>query len=523
MLGTWCDVTASSEIVGGGRAPGARGEEQWKSRCRSHTGRQPLTLLPAESRMDSPKETSQAGFEWQRTEGKLNEIGLNVSMDGQLKDGLVKNASFLEQNKLCFFEGKLDKELSIEAQDKEYQATSGHLASRYVIAKSCHPSEGNAVHQKTAEFHLGLREEPDRNKATIVPGIVTGKNVLEAESQPDLDFPRAADIPIQCVKEQETSVWNPNFYPVSGAQGSQHSREAPPGKENSTAAGCRVTGMVSANSEQLECESSLPVAVAHPAPAVENSPTAIPPITMVEFTPECLNAGSHIKDHEEKLEKLSSTEENVLLDQGPQQKKAMRRALSECSHLSVPPAVNLADKYPELPSREEPVPNPTPKKLGAPAIRRSMTVAEEQRASHRLNPGELPIVCAEEIPPFNCEEPVAKKKEELTHFSSSSSPGKREAGTAGLHLHGRLEQIPEVSGKEKGQEDISETKTHSCSQVYHGGEKQPGQMGLAGKKEIEVTAAQSTPSFLCEETPRDGMFLNFASMGNKRTERKEPK
>lgn len=58
---------------------------------------------PPECGMDSRKEIGQDGFEWQRTEGKLNEIGLNVSMDGQLKDRLVKNSSFLEQNKLGFF------------------------------------------------------------------------------------------------------------------------------------------------------------------------------------------------------------------------------------------------------------------------------------------------------------------------------------------------------------------------------------------------------------------------------------
>ncbi|XP_024607142.1 microtubule-associated protein 4 isoform X10 [Neophocaena asiaeorientalis asiaeorientalis] len=473
---------------------------------------------PAQCWVDSTKEMSQAGFEWQRTEGKLNEIGLNVSMDGQLKDGLVKNASFLEQNKLCFFEGKLDKELGIEAQDKEYQATSGHLASRYVIADSCHPLEGNSVHQKTAELHLGPREGPDKNKATIVPGTVAGKNVPETESQPDLDFPGAADMPTQYVKEQETSVWNPNFHPVSVAQDPQHSREGTPGKENGIPAGCRVIGVVSDSSGQLEYESSLAVAVAHPAPTVAHSPTAIPPITRVEFTPDYVNASSHIKDHDKELEKLSSTVEGALLDQAPQQKKAMRRALSECSHLSVPPAVNLADKYPELPAQEElssglllltssPMLSPTPKKLGAPAIRRSMTVAEEQTASHKLNPGELPILSTEEIPPFNCEEPVAKRREELTHFnnSSSSSSGKRELGTAGFYLHGKLEQIPEVSSKEKGQEDTSETRADSCFQVCRGGEKRPGQTVLAGKKEIEVTTTQSTPSFLCEETPRDGI------------------
>ncbi|XP_037384257.1 uncharacterized protein LOC119259469 [Talpa occidentalis] len=476
---------------------------------------------PAECRMDSPKEISQAGFEWQRTEGRLNEIGLNVSMDGQLKDGLVKNASFLEQNKLCFFEGKLDKELSIEVQDKDCQATSGHLESRYVISESYPPSGGNSVLQKTAEFHLGPIEGPDKNKTTAVQGTVRGENRPETKSQTDLNFTGAADIPTEHVKEQETSVWNPNFHPV--AQGSQGSKEAAPGKENGIIPDCGVIGVVN-NSGQTECESSL-LTVAHSTPAVEHSPTAIPPITMVEFTQEYLNASSHIKDHDKELEKLCSTEEGALLDQAPQQKKAMRRALSECSHLSVPPAVNLADKYPELPPPEElssgllpfsssPMPSPLPRKLGAPAIRRSMTVAEEQTASYKLNPAELPIPSTEKIPPFIIEESVTKK-EEPTNFSSSSCTGKKELGTAGFSLHGKLEQIPEVSSKEKGQEDTSETRTDSCSQVCQGGEKQLGQTTLAGKKEIEVTATQSTPSFQCEETPRDGMFLNFASLGSK--------
>nr|XP_012626582.1 microtubule-associated protein 4 isoform X17 [Microcebus murinus] len=470
---------------------------------------------PAECRMDSPKEISQAGFEWQRTEGKLNEIGLNVSMDGKLKDGLVKNASFLEQSKLCFFEGKLDKEHSIEVQDKEYQATSGHLQSRYVISETCHPSEGNSVHQKTGEFHLGLIEGADKNKTTTVQGKVAGKNGLETKSQPDLDFPGAADTPTQYVKEQETSVWNPNFHPV--AQGPQRSREATPGEKNGITPGCPVIGVMKDNSGQFKCESPLLATIAHPAPIIEHSPPGIPPITMVEFTQEYLNASSHIRGNDKELEKLGSTDEGGVLDQPPQQKKAMRRALSECSHLSVPPAVNLADKYPELPAREElssgllspttgPVPSPTPRNLGAPAIRRSMTVAEEQTASYKLSPGELPIVSTNEIPPFICEEPVAEKREELTHFSnSSSSSGKKELGTGGLYLHSKLEQIPEGSSKEKGQEDISEARIDSCSQVCQRGEKQPGQAALAGKKEIEVTTTQSTLSFLCEETPRDGI------------------
>ncbi|XP_012590771.1 PREDICTED: microtubule-associated protein 4 isoform X9 [Condylura cristata] len=468
---------------------------------------------PAECRMDSPKEISQAGFEWQRTEGRLNEIGLNVSMDGQLKDGLVKNASFLEQNKLCFFEGKLDKELSIEVQDKDYQASSGHLESRYVISESYPPSGGNSVYQKTAEFHLGPKEGPDKNKTTTVKGKVAGENRPETKSQTDLNFTGAADIPTEYVKEQETSVWNPSFHPV--AQGSQSSKEATPGKENGITPGCGVIEVMN-NSEQTECESSLPVTIAHPAPIIEHSSTAIPPITMVEFTQEYLNASSQSRDHDKELEKLNSTEEDALLDQAPHQKKAMRRALSECSHLSVPPAVHLADKYPDLTAPEElssglsssPMPSPLPRKLGAPGIRRSMTVAEEQTATYKLNPAELPIPSTEKTLPFIIEESVTKK-EELTHFSnsniSSSSSGKKDLGTTGLPFHGKLEQIPEVSSKEKGQEDTSETRSDSSSQVCQGSEKQLGQTTLAGKKEIEVTATQSTPSVQCEETPRDGI------------------
>ncbi|KAB1264611.1 Microtubule-associated protein 4 [Camelus dromedarius] len=467
--------------------------EQPASRAAAHS--QLCPGKPAECREDPTKGMSQAGFEWQRTEGKLNEIGLHVSMDGQLKDGLVKTASFLEQNKLCFFEGKLDKELGVEAQDKGCQATSGHLESRCVIAATCHPSEGNSVHQKTAEGQLGPGEGPDKDKASPVPGTVAGKNAPETSSHADLDFPGAADIPAQYVKEQETSVWNPNFHPVAVAQGPQPSRDTTPAKDSCLPSGCRVTGLVSDDAGQ-------PIAVARPAPAVELSPTAIPPITMVEFTPECLSASSHIRDWGKESEKLSSPKEGALLDQAPQQKKSMRRALSECAHLSVPPPINLADKYPELPAREElapgllplpsgPMPSPTPKKPGASAVRRSMTVAEEQTAGPALSPGELPILSTKEIPPFSYEEPVAKKREELTHFSnssSSSSSGKKELGTAGLYLHGKLEQIPEVSSKEKGQEDTSDTRRDSCSQVCQGGTAKPEE----GRPPVSVTGNDIT-------------------------------
>ncbi|XP_058534684.1 microtubule-associated protein 4 isoform X12 [Ochotona princeps] len=466
---------------------------------------------PAECRMDSPKEMRQAGFEWQRTEGTLNEIGLSVSMDGQLKDGLVKNASFLEQNKLCLFEGKRDKELSSEVQDKAYQAASGHLESRYVISENWHPSKGNSVHQKAAEFHPELTQEPDKSKANPIQGEVAGENGVETRSQPDLDFPGAADIPTGFAENQETTVWNPNFHPVAPG-----SKEATQGKENGIIPGCTVIGVANDITRRLVFESPLVVAIGPSDPTSE--PPASPPSTMLALSQECLNASLPFRGHDKELEKLSSTEEGTVIHQAPQQKKAIRRALSECSHLSVPQAVNLADKYPELPAREEfssglspptsgPEPSPLPRKLGAPAVRRSMTVAEEQRAVPRLSPSELSVLSATEIPPLICEDSVAKKREELTHLNSnsSSSSGKKEFGATGLNLQCKLEQIPEGSSKEKEQEGFRATKIDSCPQACQGSEKQPGQSALAGKKEIEVTATQSTPSFLCEESPRDGV------------------
>eukprot|EP00072_Mus_musculus_P066915 XP_017168678.1 PREDICTED: microtubule-associated protein 4 isoform X35 [Mus musculus] len=460
---------------------------------------------PPECGMDSRKEIGQDGFEWQRTEGKLNEIGLNVSMDGQLKDRLVKNSSFLEQNKLGFFEGKLDKELSIEKPNKAYQETSGHLESGYVISGTCQPSEGNLVHQKAAEFHPGLTEGKD--KAATVQGKVAGKSGLEIKSQPDLNFPGAADTLTQHGEEQETSAWNANFYSVT-----QSPQAATPGKEkNGLVSSCSVTGVMSDNSGQLNNKSPLLVAITHPDPTSEHLPTTSPPITMVEFTQENLNAGQ-----DKELEKLRSSEEGPMLDQVPQQKKAIRRALSECYHLSVPPAVNLVDKYPELPAREElpsdllpptssPMPSPMPRKLGVPAMRRSMTVAEDQSASCRLSAGELASLSASQVPTaLTFEEPVAKEREEQIHFSNdSNSSGKKELGIAGLYLHSKLEQIPEGSHKGKGQENTGETRVDSCPFICLGGEKQL--MALAGKKEIEVTATQSIPSLLLEETPRDGV------------------
>ncbi|XP_061093717.1 microtubule-associated protein 4-like [Conger conger] len=63
-----------------------------------------------------------------------------------------------------------------------------------------------------------------------------------------------------------------------------------------------------------------------------------------------------------------------------QQRKAMRRAMSECSHLSVPASLELPDKYPDNkfgPLDELPSPGAGPRRPHS-AMKRSLTVADEQ-------------------------------------------------------------------------------------------------------------------------------------------------
>ncbi|XP_016092354.1 microtubule-associated protein 4-like isoform X3 [Sinocyclocheilus grahami] len=84
------------------------------------------------------------------------------------------------------------------------------------------------------------------------------------------------------------------------------------------------------------------------------------------------DGSSHESEEEEDLEPC-------LMGRAEQQRKAMRRAMSECSHLSVPASLVLPDKYPggdvldKLPS-----PIGGPRRQHAGAMKRSLTVADDQ-------------------------------------------------------------------------------------------------------------------------------------------------
>ncbi|KAI4903476.1 hypothetical protein NFI96_015067 [Prochilodus magdalenae] len=80
-------------------------------------------------------------------------------------------------------------------------------------------------------------------------------------------------------------------------------------------------------------------------------------------------------ENEEEVEDL----EPCFMGRAEQQRKAMRRAMSECSHLSVPASLELPDKYPGggvLDELSSPIGGP--RRPHAAAMKRSLTVADDQ-------------------------------------------------------------------------------------------------------------------------------------------------
>ncbi|KFV65872.1 hypothetical protein N307_09086, partial [Dryobates pubescens] len=341
--------------------------------------------------MESPKDFGKPEFEWQRTEGKLNEIGLNVNAGGPIKDGLVKNAGFTDEDKLCFFEGKLDKELKIaqkdkreiEVQGKKYQAAAGHLESWALISEPFPSAEGNFANPKATDFQVGQAGAEKsgaglgKNEAITDQEKAAGKAGMETKCQPAPTLPNLSvseSQPSKFVQEQEISVWNPNFH--STLPNDSGSKEATVKKDG--APSYCVLGVVNDGYVQSGFPSS-------PTP-----PKPEPPTTTVELAQDDSKSSdfNHGSEMEEELE--DRLEDGSCLQRAAHQRKAMRRAMSECSHLSVPLTLDLADKYPEPVLREDVAtgllsPNssltqcssPTARKPGA-AMKRSMTVAEEQ-------------------------------------------------------------------------------------------------------------------------------------------------
>lgn len=92
--------------------------------------------------------------------------------------------------------------------------------------------------------------------------------------------------------------------------------------------------------------------------------------------------GAEGSSEDEEEEEVEEDLQPCFMGRAEQQRKAMRRAMSECSHLAVPASLQLPDKYPGGSGGDlDELPSPGvggPRRANQASMRRSLTVADDQ-------------------------------------------------------------------------------------------------------------------------------------------------
>lgn len=177
--------------------------------------------------------------------------------------------------------------------------------------------------------------------------------------------------PAQNVKKDEFSVWNPNFMPDNMDLNYKQT------------AGVKCDEKSTMNEMDLNSKNI-------PAYTLTIQKSETPTMVDYEQEPSDVNPSHGSLEHNDdvKIDLINDGTAN----RASQQRKMMRRAMSECSHLSVPSSFGVAEKYPEPVLTESPVnsmeqsanspstqlPSTTSRKCPTSQLKRSMTVAEEQ-------------------------------------------------------------------------------------------------------------------------------------------------
>nr|XP_015209655.1 PREDICTED: microtubule-associated protein 4-like isoform X8 [Lepisosteus oculatus] len=259
------------------------------------------------------------GWEWQRTEGRLSEIGMPLSLGGPSSRGSTAPV-LTDEDKLCFFDGSAAGSLDTELKVPVRLGGAGGASLG---------SAGESPESPLSSSPSSCGKSPASPGKLLEPLSCTNNSVLSATL---MGSPASTKLPDVSVSEEfgkmgSTSVWNPSF--SAPPEPSSH----PPLKG---APNYCVIGVV--NDNYLEGSGG------HPG-------------------------GGSSEDSAEEVEPC-------LPDRAAHQRKAMRRALSECSHLSVPSCLELPDKYPCPPASGE-APNSSARRPHS-AMRRSLTVSDEQ-------------------------------------------------------------------------------------------------------------------------------------------------
>ncbi|MGH0153392.1 UNVERIFIED_CONTAM: hypothetical protein FKN15_041925 [Acipenser sinensis] len=430
--------------------PAAAPFSEYSELCKSttHPERPGSAVLQDGQQQQMSKDYSAPEWEWQRTEGKLNEIGVQMSLGGQPRTaagGLGgKGAGLTDEDKLCFFEGQgVEKDLKVPAQRSVRQAgnslgSAGESPesplsfSSSLFGKSPASPSGKMTATTLTVTVIGTEKEAGRSSNGVQSASI-GKLLPEVSISTD------------CEKEETTSVWNPHFHlqPEPSTKGENHKQEETPNYI--------VIGIV--NDNYLEGGNGF---------EQKSSPTA----TMAKMAPVVITSREAGEDTGEEAE-------SFLSGRATQQRHAMRRAMSECSYLSVPDSLELPDKYPTLPDQGDGLLSPGISGLNArkplSQIKRSMTVSEEQSPALSTFGSEMPYVAEKsDVRPQQPQQQMEDLCGQHNH-------------TGGLNFpHTHLEGIPEVRN------------SSGTSGVEVQGEKLAGQEG--GKADMRTASTQDKPT-----------------------------
>ncbi|GCB64171.1 hypothetical protein scyTo_0013294 [Scyliorhinus torazame] len=460
------------------------------------------------------KDWSHSEWEWQRAgEQRNNELKVELSSAASplAKDGLIKHIALTDEDKLGFFGttegGKEQKNAAGEAQSEEF-FKSWSTSPDNLCLSGQNVGEMNPVTDEWSQTAVGKQMSAGdygTGKDELAKNVTeqrTDKNgeLINCSANPKLPNPSAAfDNPAQNIKKDEISVWNPNFIP-----------------DNKMDLGCKQMTVFKDNDKTTLCETDLRSNHIPPYTlTIQKSETP----TMVDYEQDLSDVGP--------LNETPAHKEDVNVDlvtdgvptRAAHQRKVMRRAMSECSHLSVPTSFGIAEKYPEPSlgdsfgrSTNSPSSQTTAagsRKCPLSQMKRSMTMAEEQIPAY--------IPSTDETATEVQFDQLTNKGHEKERSNATNFTSDMKGGVNATFSHGKLEKIPEFSSNKIYEEMFhgKNEQTSDCNDLQKNSLSGGSDPVLSlGKETIEVKNVQTSPFSQLQEKPHEPMLLNSAFMGS---------
>ncbi|KAG2458360.1 MAP4 protein, partial [Polypterus senegalus] len=416
---------------------------EYSELCKSNVHQESSCPSNTRAAMEGQQQKDFGTLEWQRAEDTVKESGVQMKPSSQprVAGGLGdKGTGLTDEDKLCFYEEQgIDNELKVPVPMNKGQVS-------YSLG-SAGESPDSPLSSSSSKSTASPSKLPTPDVAAMANEILMTSNNNGVQNSPISKLPNVS-ISVENGKKEEVSVWNPNFLvqPHSSPKRQSHMQEPP---------NYCVIGVV--NDSYLEGASSNMKEDASPSGNGKTVESTIP---------------STFRDTEDSGDEV----EPFIGGRATQQRKAMRRAMSECTHLSVPTSLDLSDKYPELPVQTDGLlsPSTAPGRKPLAQIKRSMTVAEEQ-------PPALPLLSSDTscLPGKHDVKPVPQMQDKTQPNQSHSVSVVKNAGN---FPHTHLEDIVEVSG--------GDAKVES--------ERSVGQS--TGKAEFKAGSTEVPSSTSCKET-----------------------